>query len=61
VLSTEIHVIDSSETAGIVLSTYNRYVDDISAISDVREKKEEGKLLFFWHISAHLLLEYYLL
>jgi len=40
----EIDMLDRLETKGIVLSTYNRYVDDITAISDVREKSERGKL-----------------
>ncbi len=37
-------MLDRLETKGIVLSAYNRYVDDITAISDVREKNEKGKL-----------------
>ncbi len=41
----EIDMLDRLETKGIVLNTYNRYVDDITAIiSDVREKNEKGKL-----------------
>ncbi len=32
------------ETKGIVLSTYNRYVDDTSATSDVIDTNEKGKL-----------------
>ena len=40
----EIDMLDRLETKGIVLSAYNRYVDDITAISDVREKNEKGKL-----------------
>ena len=40
----EIDMLDRLETKGIVLSVYNRYVDDITAISDVREKNEKGKL-----------------
>ena len=40
----EIDMLDKLETKGIVLSAYNRYVDDITAISDVREKNEKGKL-----------------
>ena len=40
----EIDMLDRLETKGIVLSTYNRYRDDITAISDVREKMEKGKL-----------------
>jgi hypothetical protein len=35
----EIDMLDRLEAKGIVLSTYNRYVDDITAISDVREQK----------------------
>ena len=35
----EIDVLDRWEAKGIVLSTYNRYVDDVTAISDVREQK----------------------
>jgi hypothetical protein len=42
----EIDMLDRLETKGIVLITYNRYVDDKSVIiSDVREKNEKGKLL----------------
>jgi hypothetical protein len=40
----EIDMLDRLETKGIVLTTYNRYVDDITVISDVREKNEKGKL-----------------
>jgi hypothetical protein len=40
----EIDMLDRLEAKGIVLSTYNRYVDDITVVSDVREKKEKGKL-----------------
>ena len=32
------------ETKGVVLSIYNRYVDDITAISDVKDKNEKGRL-----------------
>jgi hypothetical protein len=35
----EIDMLDRLEAKGIVLSTYNRYVDDITTISDVREQK----------------------
>ena len=37
-------MLDRLEAKMIVLSTCNRYVDDITSIRDVKEKKEEGKL-----------------
>ena len=37
-------MLDRLEAKGVVLGTYNRYVDDITAISDVREKSERGRL-----------------
>ena len=37
----EIDMLERLETKGVVLSTYNRYVDDITAISDVGDKNEE--------------------
>ena len=40
----EIDMLVRLETKGIVLSTYNRYVDDITVIGDVKERNEKGKL-----------------
>ena len=40
----EIDMLDRLEARGIVLSTYNRYVDDITAIGDVKEKNKKGEL-----------------
>ena len=40
----EIDMLDRLETKGTVLSTYKRYVDDITGISEVKEKNEKGKL-----------------
>ena len=40
----EIDMLESLETKGIVLSTYNRYVYDITAISDIKHKNDKGKL-----------------
>ena len=40
----EIDMLENLERKGIVLSTYNRYVDDITAISDVKDMIEKGKL-----------------
>ena len=40
----EIDILNRLETKGTVLNTYNRYVDDITTISDVKEKNEKGKL-----------------
>ncbi len=51
-LMTEIDMLDRLETKGIILSTYNRYVDDITAISDVREKNKKGEL--FMMLEAEL-------
>jgi len=45
-------MLDRLETKGIILSTYNRYVDDITAISDVREKNKKGEL--FMMLEAEL-------
>jgi len=41
---TEIDMLDRLETKGIMLSAYNRYVDDITAISDFGEKNKKGEL-----------------
>jgi hypothetical protein len=41
----EIDMLERLETKGIVLSTCNRYVDDITSISDVREKSEKRKTI----------------
>ena len=35
---------ESFTQRGVVLSIYNRYVDDITAISDVKDKNEKGRL-----------------
>jgi hypothetical protein len=43
-LMAEIDMLDKLETQGIRLSAYNRYVDDITAISDVKEKNKKGEL-----------------
>jgi hypothetical protein len=40
----EMDMLDRLETKGIFLSTYNRYVDDITAISDVKEKNKKGEM-----------------
>ena len=40
----EIDMLGRLETKGVVLSIYNRYVDDITAISDVKDKNEKGRL-----------------
>jgi hypothetical protein len=36
----EIDMLDRLKTQGIFLSTYNRYVDDITAMGDVKEKNK---------------------
>jgi hypothetical protein len=43
-LMAEIDMLDKLETQGIILSAYNRYVDDITAINDVKEKDKKGEL-----------------
>ena len=43
-LMAEIDMLDKLETQGIILSAYNRYVDDITAINDVKEKNKKGEL-----------------
>ena len=40
----EMDILDRLETKGMVLITYNRYVDDITTISDVKEKNEKVEL-----------------
>ncbi len=35
---------DRLEKNGIFLSVYNRYVDDITVISDIKDKDDKGKL-----------------
>ena len=37
-------MLDRLETKGIVLITYNRYVDDITTTSDVKDKNGKGEL-----------------
>jgi hypothetical protein len=40
----EMDMLDRLETKSIFLSTYNRYVDDITEIGDVKEKNKKGEL-----------------
>ena len=40
----EMDMLERLETKDIFLSTYNRYVDDITAIGEVKEKNKKGEL-----------------
>jgi len=40
----QIDMLDTLEREGIYLSLYNRYMDDISTITDVINKEDKGRI-----------------
>ncbi len=48
----EIDILDKLEREGIYMSLYNRYMDDISIITDVMNKEDKGRM--FMRLKAEL-------